>query len=190
MVNSAGKRWGITVNENGLEIIKALFEQYNISLEEKDYSPVSETLPESDDPAVTDPLFNNDSVTIGEVSFSLSESRQDILVKLETTGFDYGEVQSNRLINLQSASDWNAQTARGLHPGYTDSQMMDLYGKPHETHAYSDKGIYTIYRYFIGACICEFGIAGENSDSIYNIDIYLPSQFPIYKYGEEIKENT
>lgn len=34
MVNTAENHWGITINENSLEIIKALFEQYNVSLEE------------------------------------------------------------------------------------------------------------------------------------------------------------
>lgn len=34
MVNTADNRWGITINENDLAVITALFEQYNISLEE------------------------------------------------------------------------------------------------------------------------------------------------------------
>lgn len=34
MVNTAENRWGITINENDLEVITALFKQYNISLEE------------------------------------------------------------------------------------------------------------------------------------------------------------
>lgn len=34
MVNTSENRWGITINENELNIIKALFEQYNVSLEE------------------------------------------------------------------------------------------------------------------------------------------------------------
>ncbi len=34
MVNTAENRWGITINENGLKVIKTLFEQYGISLEE------------------------------------------------------------------------------------------------------------------------------------------------------------
>ncbi len=192
----------------------------NTPIKQVDNSSASESSPESDNhSAVTDPLLNDDSVTIGDVSLSLSESKQDILAKLEAAGFDYGEVQPDspneasydlyyntagclqiyflddicvriRLINLNSASDWNAQTARGLHPGYTYSQMIDLYGNDYETHAYSYKGIYTIYRYSIGDCICEFGIEGGNRDSIYNIDIYLPSQSPIYKYGEEVTETT
>ena len=48
--------------------------------------------------------------------------------------------------------------------------------------------IYTIYRYSVDDCIYEFGIPDENSDTIYNIDIYLLSQAPIYEYGEEILE--
>lgn len=185
-----------------------------------DTSSASESSPESDNhSAVTDQPLDDCSVTIGDVSLSLSESRQDILAKLEASGFDYSEVQPDspneasydlyynaagclqiyflddtcvriRLVNLVSAADWNTQTARGLHPGDTYSQMIDLYGDDYETHAYSYKGIYTIYRYSIGDCICEFGIEGENRDSFYNIDIYLPSQLPIYEYGEEIFETT
>lgn len=34
MVNTKENRWGITINENDLKVIMALFEQYNISLEE------------------------------------------------------------------------------------------------------------------------------------------------------------
>lgn len=34
MVNTAENRWGIIISENDLEVITALFEQYNISLEE------------------------------------------------------------------------------------------------------------------------------------------------------------
>ncbi len=34
MVNTAENRWGITINENDLSVIKALFELYNVSLEE------------------------------------------------------------------------------------------------------------------------------------------------------------
>lgn len=63
--------------------------------------------------------------------------------------------------------------------------METLYGDSFETHSYSNRIIYTIYRYSINDCIYEFGIQ-EDSDSIYNIDIYLPNQAPIYEYGEEI----
>lgn len=184
-----------------------------------DNSSASESSPESvNHSVVTDLSLNDDSVIIGDISLSLSESRQDILAKLEAAGFDdyddYGEVQPDSTnevsydlyynaagclqiyflddacvrIRLQKFDDslGNPQTARGLHPRDTYSQMIELYGDDYETHAYSYKGIYTIYRYSIGDCICEFGIEGENRDSIYNIDIYLPSQLPIYEYGEEI----
>ena len=63
--------------------------------------------------------------------------------------------------------------------------MVTLYGDSFETHSYSDRITYTIYRYLINDCVYEFGIQ-EHSDSIYNIDIYLPNQAPIYDYGEEI----
>lgn len=189
-------------------------------INQMDNSSANESSPESDNHSVvTDLPLHDDSVTVGDVSLSLSESRQDILAKLETAGIDYSDVQPDssketsydlyynaagclqiyflddtcvriRLIALNSASDWNAQTAKGLHPGDTYSQMIDLYGDDYETQAYSYKGIYTVYRYSTGDYICEFGIAGENRDSIYNIDVYFPSQFPIYEYGEEIQEST
>lgn len=183
-------------------------------------APIDASSPESDnDSSVTDQPLNDCTITLGDISLSLSESKQDILAKLEAAGFDncddYGEVQpvspneaSYDLyynaagclqiyflddtcvrIRLQKFDDslGNPQTARGLHPRDTYSQMIELYGDDYETHAYSYKGIYTIYRYSIGDCICEFGIEGENSDSIYNIDIYVPSQAPIYDYGEELE---
>ncbi len=80
-------------------------------------------------------------------------------------------------------------TVQGLSPGSTYSQMETLYGDSFETHSYSGKLIYTIYRYSINGCIYEFGIQ-ENTDYIYNIDIYLPNQSPIYDYGEEIKKTN
>ena len=182
-----------------------------------DHSSANDSSPESDNhSAATDQPLNDCSITIGDVSLSLSESKQDILAKLEAAGFDYSEVQPYSpdeasydlyynaagclqiyflddtcvRIRLQELDDslGNPQTARGLHPGDTYSQMIERYGDDYETHAYSYKGIYTIYRYSIGDCICEFGIAGENRDSFYNIDIYLPSQLPIYDYGEELTE--
>lgn len=76
-------------------------------------------------------------------------------------------------------------TVQGLSSGNTYSQMVTLYGDSFETHSYSGKLIYTIYRYSINDCIYEFGIQ-ENTNYIYNTDIYLPNQSPIYDYGEEI----
>ena len=80
-------------------------------------------------------------------------------------------------------SDAVAQTPRGIRHESTYSQMVEQYGDSYETHAYAGKETYTIYRYAVSDCICEFGIPGENSDSIYNIDIYDPDQYPIYDYG-------
>lgn len=157
-----------------------------------------------------------DSVRIGDMSISLSESRQDILAKLEEAGFEYGEAQpappgkdsydlyynaagclqiyflENTCVRLRlqvfDSSAGHLQTARGLRPRDTYAQMTALYGDGYEKHAYSYKGIYTIYRYTIGDVICELGY--EGTDSIYNIDIYVPSQIPIYDYGEEMSETT
>ena len=55
-------------------------------------STANDSLPESDNHSVkTDLPLNDCSVMIENVSLSPSESRQDILAKLETAGFDYSE---------------------------------------------------------------------------------------------------
>lgn len=158
------------------------------------------------------------SIIIGDVSLSLTESKQDILVKLNEAGLNYSESKSDnpgetrydsyynidawmqiyflndecvrlRVIDVGSeGSDKLAHTSKGIYPGSTYSQMVGLYGDSFETHSYTGQVIYKIYRYSVNNCISEFGIQGENSDSIYNIDIYIPSQSPIYDYGEEIQE--
>ncbi len=158
---------------------------------------------------------STDSITIGNVSLSLHESKQSILEKLDAAGLNYGEAKPDnpaesrydfyynvdawlqvyflndecvrlRIINVDfEDSDELPYTVQGLRPGSTYSQMETLYGDSFETHSYSNRIIYTIYRYSINDCIYEFGIQ-EDSDSIYNIDIYLPNQAPIYEYGEEI----
>ena len=93
-----------------------------------------------------------------------------------------------RMIDIDEGSSEHARTTMGIHPGSTYSQMVELYGDSYEMHSYSERIIYTIYRYSVDDCIYEFGIPDENSDTIYNIDIYLLSQAPIYEYGEEILE--
>lgn len=90
------------------------------------------------------------------------------------------------MIDVDEGSSEHARTTMGIHPGSTYSQMVELYGDSYEMHSYSERIIYTIYRYSVDDCIYEFGIPDENSDTIYNIDIYLLSQAPIYEYGEEI----
>lgn len=161
-------------------------------------------------------LPDDGSVLIDDVSFSLHESKQDILAKLEQAGlnnrefapenpeeakYDFyyndGDLQIYishdecvrlRLIDGSSGElIWNG---KGISPGNTVSQMLEQFGDEYETHSYSYKGIYTIYRYSFEDYICEFGcqfgIEGERADYIYNTDIYVPSQAPIYDYGEEI----
>lgn len=196
----------------------------NAALEERMVmvsSIANSALPESEShSAENGPILNNSSITIGDMSLSLSESKQDIIAKLETAGLDYSEHQPDypdevkydsyynvaegciqvyflndscvriRLINYESSPSPRVQTAQELRTLNTYTQMMELCGDGFETHTYSYKGIYTIYRYSIGDFIYEFGIPGEDAEKIYNIDIYFPSQSPIYKYGEEILETT
>lgn len=162
--------------------------------------------------------FSDSSIILGDVSLSIYENKQDILEKLDEAGLDYSEHEPDypeeaqydsyynvdawmqifflndvcvrlRVINVVPEGwDEVVRTSRGIHPGSTYSQMVELYGDPFETRTYAYKGIYTIYRYSINDCICEFGIPGEDSDSIYNVDIYIPSQSPIYDYGEELTD--
>ena len=147
------------------------------------------------------PILNNNSITIGDMSLSLSESKRDIIAKLETAGLNYSEHQPDspdevkydsyynvaegciqvyflndscvriRLINYESSPSLRVQTAQELRTLNTCTQMIELYGDDFETHTYSYKGIYTIYRYSTGDFIYEFGIPGEDAEKIYNIDI-------------------
>lgn len=163
-------------------------------------------------------ISNTDSIIIGNTSFSIHESKQDILTKLDEAGLNYSKRKPDnpeekqpydfyydvddlqiyflndecvRLRSVHSFEDTDElpYTIQGLSSGSTYSQMVTLYGDSFETHSYSGKLIYTIYRYSINDCIYEFGIQ-ENTDYIYNIDIYLPNQSPIYDYGEEIKKTN
>lgn len=115
-------------------------------------STADDSLPESDNHSVeTEPQLNDCFVKIGDVSLSLSESRQDILAKLEDAGFDYSERKPDYpdeanydffynaagclqiyflddtcvRIRLQKFDSLvcNPQTARGLHPRDTYSRM-------------------------------------------------------------------
>lgn len=165
-------------------------------------------------------LSNDCSVLIDDVPFSLHESRQDILAKLEQVGLSYSESTPENLeeakydfyyntdlplqiyffndecvrLRLIKNHDGNSGEiiwkGKSISPGNTVSQMLEQFGDEYETHSYNYKGVYTIYRYSFEDCIYEFGIEGEESDSIYNLDIYVPSQAPIYDYGEEIQENS
>lgn len=82
-----------------------------------------------------------------------------------------------RMIDIDEGSSEHARTTMGIHPGSTYSQMVELYGDSYEMHSYSERIIYTIYRYSVDDCIYEFGIPDENSDTIYNIDIETVSSF-------------
>ena len=179
-------------------------------------SQTDEPIPESDsNPSETEQSLDDRSIMIGDISLSINESKQDIFAKLDEAGLDYIEFEPDnpdetkydacynidevsvqmyflddvcvrlRVISLDN-SYGIVQTARGLQSGSTYAQMVELYGDSYETHAYAGKEVYTIYRYYINDFICEFGIPGENRDYIYNIDIYVPSQIPIYDYGEEL----
>lgn len=155
------------------------------------------------------------TVIIRDFSISIYESEQEILEKLDMDGLKYEKVDDSDMVAYDyyydvddgtdgfvqiyflneecvririSCNEVCAHTAKGIYPTNTYSQMVEQYGDSYEKHTYTGKEIYTIYRYKLGEYFHEFGIAGEESDTIYNVDIYVASQFPIYDYGEEMKE--
>lgn len=167
------------------------------------------------DSSETGQSLDDRSIMIGNISLSVNENKQDIFARLDVAGLDYSEFEPDDPETVKYGACYNidevpvqmyfldevcvrlraisldcsygiVQTVRGLQSGSTYSKMVELYGDSYETHAYVGKEVYTIYRYSINDFICEFGIPGENRDSIYNIDIYVPSQTPIYDYGEEL----
>ena len=155
-------------------------------------------------------------INIEDFSVSLYESEQEILGKLDKMGllyekvedsdnkkYDYyynigdGEAQFIQVYFLEkecvririSSNETFALTSRGIYSGNTYSQMVDQYGDSYEKHTYMGKERYTIYRYALGECFHEFGIPGEATGEIYNVDVYVSGQMPIYDYGEEIVED-
>ena len=156
------------------------------------------------------------AIRIGDFSVSIYESEQEILKKLDMDGLKYEKVDDSDIVACDyyydiddgtdgfvqiyflseecvririSCNEVFAYTSKGIHPRNTYSQMVEQYGDSYETHTYTGKEIYTIYRYKLGEYFHEFGIAGEASDTIYNVEIYVSSQFPIYDYGEELIES-
>ena len=155
-------------------------------------------------------------INIGDFSVSLYESEQEILGKLDKMGLLYekvedsdnkkynyyynvgdGEAQFVQVYFLEkecvririSSNETFAHTSRGIYSGNTYYQMVEQYGDSYEKHTYIGKERYTIYRYALGECFHEFGIPGETTGEIYNIDVYVSGQMPIYDYGEEIVED-
>lgn len=155
-------------------------------------------------------------INIGDFSVSLYEGEQEILGKLDEMGLLYekvedsdnkkynyyynvgdGEAQFIQVYFLEkecvririSSNETFAHTSRGIYSGNSYSQMVDQYGDSYEKHTYMGKERYTIYRYALGECFHEFGIPGEATGEIYNVDVCVSGQMPIYDYGEEIVED-
>ena len=160
--------------------------------------------------------FMDAVINIGDFSVSLYEGEQEILGKLDKMGllyekvedsdnkkYDYyynvgdGETQFIQVYFLEkecvririSSNETFAYISRGIYSGNTYSQMVEQYGDSYEKHTYMGKERYTIYRYALGECFHEFGIPGEATGEIYNVDVYVSGQMPIYDYGEEIVED-
>ena len=168
-------------------------------------------------PNATNAQIDKDVViNIGDFSVSLYEGEQEILGKLDKMGLLYekvedsdnkkynyyynvgdGEAQFIQVYFLEkecvririSSNETFAHTSRGIYSGNTYSQMVEQYGDSYEKHTYMGKERYTIYRYALGECFHEFGIPGEATGEIYNVDVYVSGQMPIYDYGEEIVED-
>lgn len=160
-----------------------------------------------------DQINSDATINIGDISVSLYEREQEILRKLDKMRVRYGKVEDSNITKYDyyynvgddtddfmqvyfldeecvririSCNEFFARTSKGLHPRNTYSQMVEQYGNSYERHTYMGKEIYTIYRYMLGEYFHEFGIVGETIDEIYNVDVYVSSQFPIYDYGEEL----
>lgn len=158
------------------------------------------------------------TITVKDISLSVGEEKQELLEKLDEAGLEYlasepddpEEVRYDsvcyidawmqlyflddacvrlRVIDVDSGGE-AAQTARGLHAGDTVARMTERYGASYEKHSYAGVVQYHIYRYALEGCVCEFGVQGEDGDTIYNVDVYDPGQAPIYDYGEEIAADT
>lgn len=143
---------------------------------------------------------NDNSVVIENLVIALYEDKQIITAKLNEAGLSYKEYDSYYMIDEAlcvyfeddicvrlSFLNEVPQTARGVHKDDSYSQLIEQYGDSFEKHTYADHGIYDVYRYSANEYICEFGILPEFSDAICNIEIYSPSQYPIYDYGEELE---
>ena len=152
-------------------------------------------------------------INIGDLSVSLYENEQEILSELDKAGLKYEKVEHtdnkkyNYYYNVGDGADefiqvyfldeecvririnsdeMFAHTSKGIHPGNTYFQMVEQYGDSYERHTYMGKEMYTVYRYMLQGEVIEFGIPGDATAEIYNVDIYVLGQFPIYDYGEEL----
>lgn len=152
-------------------------------------------------------------INIGDFSVSLYENEQEILSELDKAGLKYEKVEHtdnkkyNYYYNVGDGADefiqvyfldeecvririnsdeMFAHTSKGIHPGNTYFQMVEQYGDSYERHTYMGKEMYTVYRYMLQGEVIEFGIPGDATAEIYNVDIYVLGQFPIYDYGEEL----
>ena len=152
-------------------------------------------------------------INIGDLSVSLYENEQEILSELDKAGLKYEKVEHtdnkkyNYYYNVGDGADefiqvyfldeecvririnsdeMFAHTSKGIHPGNTYFQMVEQYGDSYERHTYMGKEMYTVYRYMLRGEVIEFGIPGDATAEIYNVDIYVLDQFPIYDYGEEL----
>ncbi len=162
-------------------------------------SPGSESVSE---PPETEPVLSDDTVILGDLTFSLYENRQDFTAKLTGADISYtysavpgsdssGSYRIGQALTAYFENDicvrfrfWNEapQTGRGIRKGDSYAQMTKQYGEPHDQYTLHYKGEYDAYVYSFDDCVCEFGIArtAPDADSFYNIDVYIPDLFPAY----------
>lgn len=212
-----GKKNGIAILICAVILTVGLGTLVGCSIAKEAPKDSSGRLETEDIPSRAEQPLDDCSVFIGDLSLSIYESKGDILAKLEEAGLDCRELiqadpeeakfdscyQVDRgmqifflddiCVRLRvtgagfEGSDEIAHTARGICPESTYSQMVEQYGDSFETRLYVGKETYTLYRYLVDDYICEFGMPRENSDSIYYIDIYASSQFPVFNYGEYLE---
>lgn len=188
---------------------------------------MDELLPESDSSSSeTEQISGDYFISIGDLTISLYESKQEITDKLNEHSHNYNEYDSDMkysdsdynkydsyymvdesplgtdasqwvdaclwiyfkegiCVRLKS---WNEipETALGIHEDDSYSRLIEQYGDSFEKHTYNAHGVYNVYLYSYDDYICEFCIVEAYPDSIYRIDIYVPSLYPVYDYGEEI----
>lgn len=203
------------------------------TLETKDISfennQIGELFPESDSNlSETEQLSVDYSISIGDLTIALYESKQDITNKLNENSLNYNEYDSDM---KYEGSDYNKydsyymvgespldtdksqwvdaflcvyfkdgicvrleskneipETALGIHEDDAYSQLIEQYGDSFEKYTYNAHGVYNVYLYSYNDYICEFCILEDYPDSIYGIDIYVPSLYPVYDYGEKVSD--
>lgn len=180
--------------------------------------PDESSLQSNSDAANTEQSIHYSSFTVGDITISLYEDKQDITAKLNEAGLSYHEINSDLIYGEDSEDNkydtyyaieksWciyfkdgicvrlllrneELQMVRGIHINDSASQLIEKYGDSFEKHMYNAHGVYSVYRYTFDDCIYEFMIEEEYQEKIWSVDIFVPSLYPIYyNYGDELTDS-